>query len=154
MPEIAVLIKAGKATPASLGQSVGMAGLNIGKVVADINGATKNYEGMKMPVIISYDVKTKDYKIIVNLPPTSQLILKAAGIEKAAKPDDKAPVGNVTIKQLIDIVNKKSASFKDLKTGLLQVIGSCLSMGVTVEGKNAKEMQKEVKEGKFDSQIK
>jgi len=142
--EVKALVQAGKVTPAALGQSLGMAGLNIGKVVADINNVTKKYEGMKVPVVISYDLKTKEYKIEVRLPPTSQLILKEAGIQKGA--------GNISFEQAVKVAKTKEESLgKDLKKAVLQVLGTCVSMGVTVDGKNAKEIQGLVKEGKFDN---
>lgn len=142
--EVKALVQAGKVTPAALGQSLGMAGLNIGKVVADINNVTKKYEGMKVPVVISYDLKTKEYEIEVRLPPTSQLILKEAGIQKGA--------GNISFEQAVKVAKTKEESLgKDLKKAVLQVLGTCVSMGVTVDGKNAKEIQVLVKEGKFDN---
>ena len=142
--EVKALVQAGKVTPAALGQSLGMAGLNIGKVVADINNVTKKYEGMKVPVVISYDLKTKEYKIEVRLPPTSQLILKEAGIQKGA--------GNISFDQVVKVAKTKEESLgKDLKKAVLQVLGTCVSMGVTVDGKDAKEIQVLVKEGKFDN---
>jgi large subunit ribosomal protein L11 len=151
--EIKALVKAGSVTASALGQSLGMAGLNIGKVVADVNNATKKYEGMKVPVTISYDLKTKDYEVIVGLPPTSQLILKEAGLEKAAA-DREALAGDITFEKLVGIVKTKKDSFgSDLKKGLLQVLGTCLSMGLTVDGKNPKIVQQEVKQGQHDSKL-
>ncbi|HLE05726.1 MAG TPA: 50S ribosomal protein L11, partial [Candidatus Nanoarchaeia archaeon] len=74
--EIKALVKGGAVTPAALGQSLGMAGLNIGKVVADINAKTKANAGMKVPIVISYDPATKEYEIITKMPSTAQLVLK------------------------------------------------------------------------------
>ncbi len=141
MPEINVLVKAGKATPAAFGQALGMAGLNIGKVVADINAATKKYEGMKVPVTISYDLKTKEYEIIVKLPPTSQLILKKAGLTKGGE-------GDISLEKVKEVAKEKEEALgKDLKKAVLQVLGTCLSLGLTVDGKDPRQVQKEIKEG-------
>jgi large subunit ribosomal protein L11 len=151
--EIKALVQAGKVTASALGQSLGMAGLNIGKVVADVNNATKKYEGMKVPIKISYDLKTKDYDVTVGLPPTSQLILKEAGLEKAAG-NREAVAGDITIDKLLSIVKKKKEALgTDLKKGLLQAIGTCLSMGLTVDGKDPRVVQEEVKQGKYDSKL-
>jgi len=131
-----------------------MAGLNIGKVVADINNATKSSAGLKVPITISYDLKTKKYEIIVDLPPTSQLLLKAAGVEKAFKPEDEAPPADLSIDKVLDVVKTKGASLgSDKKKALIQVLGTCVSMGFTVEGKSAKEFLQEVREGKHDSKL-
>jgi len=153
--EIKALVKGGSVTPAALGQSLGMAGLNIGKVVADINNATKSSAGLKVPITISYDLKTKAYEIIVDLPPTSQLLLKAAGVEKAFKPEDEAPPADLSLDKVIEVVKTKEASLgSDKKKALIQVLGTCVSMGFTVEGKSAKEFLQEVREGKHDAKLK
>jgi large subunit ribosomal protein L11 len=148
--EIKALVAAAKVTPGALGQSLGMAGLNIGKVVADINTATKSYAGMKVPIVISYDVNTKDYEIIVRLPPTSQLLLKEAGITKGAG-NREAMAGDLTLAKVISVAKKKTESLgADLKKAVLQVLGSCYSMGLTVDGRSAKEVQADVNAGKIE----
>ena len=153
MAEIKALVQGGKVTPAALGQSLGMAGLNIGKVVADINKATKEFSGMKVPIIISYDLKTKVYEIIVKTPHVSQLILKQAGLSKAAG-DREAVAGNIPMDKLVLIVKqKKEVLGVDLKKALLQVLGTCVSMGLTVDEKDPKVVQQEVAEGSYDSQL-
>ncbi len=156
MPEqkIKLLVEGGKANPAAMGQSLGAAGLNIGKVVSEINTKTKEFPGMKVPVTIIYNDK-KEYKLELGVPPVSQLLMKEAGIEGGAG-DRKAMAGNVTFEQTLKIAKQKKHQMMSdtLKKNVLEVLGTCQSMGLTVEGKNAKEIQKEVKEGKFDSKIK
>ncbi len=151
--EIKALVTAGKVTPAALGQSLGMAGLNIGKVVADINNATKQYAGMKVPIIISYDLKSKDYDIIVKLPPTSQLLLKEAGVEKGAG-NREAPAGDLPFSKVVSVAKQKAEVLgPDLRGAVLQVLGVCVSAGLTVDGKDPKVVQQEVKEGNYDSSL-
>jgi len=152
--EIKALVKAGSVTAAALGQSLGMAGLNIGKVVADINAATKEHAGMKVPITISYDLKTKDYDIIVDLPPTSQLLLKEAGLAKAAG-DREASAGDITFDKVLVVTKIKLESLGgDLKKAVIQVLGTCVSMGLTVEGKDPKVVQQEVRDGVHDAKFK
>jgi len=154
MPEIKALVKAGSVTAAALGQSLGMAGLNIGKVVADINSATKEHAGMKVPITISYDLKTKDYEITVDLPPTSQLLLKEAGLQKAAG-DREAVAGDLSFDKVVVVAKvKREVLGLDLSKAVLQVLGTCISMGLTVEGKDPKVVQQEVLDGQHDSLLK
>jgi large subunit ribosomal protein L11 len=152
MPDISVLIDAGKATAAApLGPALGPLGVNIGLIVAQINDKTKSFAGMKVPVKISIDSK-KNFEIFVGSPPTSALIKKEAGLETGAA-NPKQPVGNISMEQVVKVAKMKidvSGSSK-LKSVAREVIGVCDSMGITVEGKKAREIQQEIKEGKFDS---
>lgn len=151
---IKVLVEGGKANPSAMGQSLGVAGLNIGKVVADINNATKDYAGMKVPVKIIYDSQ-RNYRLEVGVPPTSQLLKKEAGIEKGAG-DREAAIGDLTIEQAVKVARQKQSQMMgtDLKKNVKEVLGVCVSMGLTVEGRNPKIVQKEIDEGKHDDRIK
>jgi len=156
-PEIKLLVEGGKATPGPpIGPALGPFGLNVGKVVAEINEKTKEFEGMRVPVVIVIDAKTKQYEIKVGLPPVSALIKKELGIEKGAKNPGKEVVGNLTIEQAVRIAKMKRGGSlaKTLKSAVKEVLGTCVSMGVTVEGKDPRIVQKEIDEGKYDEVIK
>lgn len=153
MPEISVMVDAGKATAAApLGPALGPLGVNIGDVVAMINEKTKAYAGMKVPVKICVDSK-KHFTIEVGSPPTSVLIKKELGIETAAHNAKTEKVGNLSMQQIVKIAEMKieGLSSTSIKKACREVIGTCNSMGVTVEGKGPKEIQKEILEGKWDS---
>lgn len=156
MPEqtIKLLVEGGKANPAALGQSLGAAGLNIGKVVAEVNAKTKEYVNMKVPVEIIYDDK-KNFKLAIGVPPVSQLLKKEAKIESGAG-DRKAPAGNITMDQVIKVTKQKNDQMMSttLKDNVKEVLGIALSMGLNVEGKSPKEVTKEVNEGKYDAKLK
>ncbi len=152
MPDISVLVEAGKATAAApLGPALGPLGVNIGLIVAQINEKTKSFSGMKVPVKISIDSK-KNFEISVGSPPTSALIKKEAGLETGAA-NPKQPVGNISMEQVVKIAKMKidSSGSVKLKSVAREVVGVCDSMGITIEEKKAREIQKEIKEGKFDS---
>jgi large subunit ribosomal protein L11 len=154
--KLEVLVDGGKATPgAPLGPALGPLGVNIVEIIKAINDKTKAFEGMKVPVTLVVDPKTKAYTITVGTPPTSALITKEIGIEKGSGDAGKTRVGNLTLAQAAKIANMKTDVMqgKGLKPRVLEVVGTCVSMGVTVEGKPAKEMAKEIKAGKFDAKL-
>ncbi|HTY47294.1 MAG TPA: 50S ribosomal protein L11 [Methanomassiliicoccales archaeon] len=154
---IEVLIDGGKATPGQpLGPALGPMGVNVVQVVAKINEKTKGFEGMKVPVKILIDPKTKSFEIKVGTPPTSSLLFKELGVEKGSGTPNTSKAGNITIAQAIKVAGMKGDSLmgKDLKMQVLEVIGVCVSSGITVEGKDPKVIQKEIKEGKWDAKLK
>src|SRR2546422_11198767 len=157
MPEtLNVLVEGGKATAGPpLGPAVGPMGMNIMEIVKAINDRTKSFEGMKVPVKLVIDTKAKSYTIEVGTPPTSALILKEIGAEKGSGDAGKTRIGNLTMAQAIKIANMKADAMqaKTLKARVLEVVGTCVSMGVTVEGKPAKEFSKEIQAGKYDKQL-
>jgi large subunit ribosomal protein L11 len=153
---IEVLVDGGKATPGPpLGPALGPMGVNVVQVVAKINEKTKSFEGMKVPVKVIVDPKTKSFEIKVGTPPTSQLLFKEMGVEKGSGAPNTSKVGNITIEQAIKVAKMKADSLmgKNMKMQVLEVVGVCVSSGITVEGKDAKAMQKEIKEGKWDAKL-
>jgi large subunit ribosomal protein L11 len=157
MPEkLEVLVDGGKATPGPpLGPALGPLGMNIVEVLNAINEKTKNFEGMKVPVTLVIDPKTKAYTITVGTPPTSALISKELGIEKGSGDAGKTRVGNLSLHAAIKIAKMKTDVMqgKSLKSCVAEVVGTCTSMGVTVDGKPAKEFSKEIRAGKHDKVI-
>ena len=153
---IEVLVEGGKATPGPpLGPALGPMGVNVVQVVAKINEKTKSFEGMKVPVKVIIDSKTKTFEIKVGTPPTSALLVKELGVEKGSGAPNKDKVGSITMEQAIKVSEMKKDSLmgKDQKHRAKEVIGTCVSCGITVEGKDAKTMQKEIKEGKWDAKL-
>lgn len=152
---IETVVDGGKANAGPLGPVLGPAGVNIGKVVVEINTKTKDYAGMKVPVKIVIDDK-KNFTVEVGTPPVSQLVLNKSKIEKGSGTPNKSQVGNLTIKQAIEITRMKGSTMlgATLKARVKEVVGTCVSMGVTVEGRSAKEVSKAIAAGEFDAQLK
>ena len=149
-----ILVEGGKATTGPpVGPALGPLGLNIMQVVKEINEKTNAFEGMKVPVKLTVDTKTKNYEITVGTPPISALILKELGLEKGSKNPREENVGNLTVEQArkIALMKRDSVLGSDLKQKVKEVVGSCISMGVTVEGKDPREVQREINDGKYDS---
>ena len=150
---IEALVPGGQATAGPpLGPALGPLGVNVMAIVNKINELTKDFGGMKVPVKIIVDVDTKEFEVEVGTPTTSALIVKELGIEKGSGDPGKQKVGNLTIQQVIKIAKMKRQELlaKSLKKAAKEVLGSCVSMGVTVEGKDPREVQREIDEGKYD----
>ncbi|MDD1771323.1 MAG: 50S ribosomal protein L11 [Methanomassiliicoccales archaeon] len=154
---IEVLVDGGKATPGPpLGPALGPTGINVVQVVGAINEKTRGFVGMKVPVKVIIDQKTKTFEIKVGTPPTSALLFKELGIEKGAGAPKAGKVGNITIQQAVKIAHMKQDSLTggDVKARVLEVLGTCVSCGITVEGMDAKDAQKELKTGNWDAKLK
>ena len=149
---VEVLVPGGQASPGPpLGPAIGPLGLNVKEVVDRINAATKDYEGLNVPVkIIVHDDRSFD--IEVGIPPVSALIKRELGIEKGATNPGREFVGNLTLEQLLNIarIKKQQSLAYTLKEVVKEVLGTCNSMGITVEGKHPRELTKEIDEGKVE----
>jgi large subunit ribosomal protein L11 len=158
---VQALVEGGKASPAPpLGPSLAPTGVNIGQVIAAINEKTRDFAGMQVPIKVVVDKAARSFEIEVGTPPTSALIKKELGLKEPVKEEagvkGKKAIGNLSIEQCVKIARaKQGASMaRTLKAGVKEIIGTCLSLGVTVEGKNAKEVSKEIDEGVYDPQLK
>jgi len=146
---IEILVPGGKASPGPpIGPSLGPLGINIKAVVDDINEKTASYNGMQVPVKVIVDDK-KNVTLEIGIPPTSALVLIEAGIEKGSTGEGTA--GNINIAQAIKIAKLKrsnSLSYK-LKNTVKEILGTCVSMGVTVDEKPARDVQKSIDAGEY-----
>ena len=148
------MVEGGKAsTGPPLGPALGPLGLNLGQIIKEINDKTKNFQGMQVPVTVTViDAATKKYEIKVGIPPTSALIKKEIGIEKGAGKRKEAIAGNATMDQIKKVAQTKLDSMlaNDLKSAVLEVLGTCVSLGVNVDGKDPKEVQNIIKKGEIE----
>ena len=154
MPEVKVLVEGGKATPAPpLGPSLAPLGVNIGEIVKQINEKTKEFAGMKVPVIVAVDSATKQFEIKVGSPPASELIKREIKIQKGSANPKTQEVGNITIEQIIKVTKMKFQNMNSyrMKSAVKEIAGTCASLGIRVDGKKAREFQKDVDEGKYDA---
>ena len=154
--QIKLLVEGGDMQPGpAISQKLGPAGVNIGQVIQQVNEATKNFKGMKVPVEIEIDLSTKNIDIKVFSPPITELLKKELGIEKGSSLQKKTKVANASIEQIISVSKTKLPNLlsKSLKTAVKSVLGSCLSLGILVEDKNPKEVIREIEEGKYDREI-
>jgi large subunit ribosomal protein L11 len=153
MPDVIIngLIEGGKATGGPpFGPALGPLGVNVANIIAEINTKTKAFEGIKIPVKVIVDPSTKTFKVEVGSPPTSALILKELGIAKGSGKKEEI-AGNATIEQLKKVAKAKEASLygNTMADKVKQVIGTCKSMNITVEGMDAKEAMKKIESGEL-----
>ena len=155
MGDIKVMVDGGKASAGPpLGPALAPQGVNIGEVVAKINEKTAAFSGMKVPVTVTIN-SNKSFSIKVGLPPMSALIKKEAGAAKGAANPKTDVVGNLTIDQVLKVAEMKDDSINSYnkKSAAKEVVGTCVSMGITIEGTGAKDALKAIIEGKFDSKF-
>ena len=153
---IEALVEGGKASAGPpLGPALGPLGVNIMQIINTINDKTKQFQGMKVPVKIIVDPKTKDFEIEVGTPPASSLILNELGVEKGSGSAGTHKIGNLTMDQTIKVAKMKYDNLlgRELKQKTKEIIGTCVSLGVTVEGKKPREIQKMIDEGEFDTKF-
>jgi len=153
---VEALVAGGQATAGPpLGPALGPLGVNVLAIVNKINEVTKDYAGMKVPVKVIVDTETKEFEVTVGTPTTSALIVSELKIEKGSGSPKAQKVGNLSMEQVVRIAKMKQAELlsANLKAAVKEVLGSCVSMGVTVEGKDPKEVQKEIDEGKHKAEL-
>jgi large subunit ribosomal protein L11 len=147
------LINGGQATAGPpLGPALGPLGVNVLAVVNKINEATKSYAGMKVPVKIAIDTETKEFEISVGTPTTPALIVSELGVEKGSENPKTNKVGDLSLEQILRVAKVKRTELLagSLKAAVKEVLGSCVSMGVTVEDKDPRDVQREIDEGKHN----
>ena len=162
--KINALVDGGKASAGPpLGPKLGPLGVNVQKIIADINEATKDFAGIKVPVDLIIDTEKKTWEIKVGSPPTSQLLFKELKLEKGSGSswregtEGKPPVAGDANKEVIVKIAKIKQDImgtKSLKNAVKNVIGTCVSAGITIEGKKPKEVMNDIEEGAWDDIIK
>ena len=153
---ISSLVTGGEATAGPpLGPALGPMGVNILQIISAINEQTKEFKGMKIPVSVLVDADTKKWEIEVGIPSASALLLKEAGIQKGSGTSGTEWVGEVSADMIAKIAKVKleTSYASSLKSVAKQIVGTCVSLGIKVEGKTPKEFTAEINEGKWDSKL-
>ena len=138
-----------------LGPALGPMGVNILQIISAINEQTKEFKGMKIPVSVLVDTDTKKWEIEVGIPSASALLLKEAGIQKGSGTSGTEWVGEVSADMIAKIAKVKleTSYASSLKSVAKQIVGTCVSLGIKVEGKTPKEFTAEINEGKWDGKL-
>ena len=153
---IKLLAEGGSMKPGpALSQKLGPAGINVGQVISKVDEATKDFKEMKVPVELDIDAGTKEVNIKVFSPPVAELVKNELGIEKGSGDQKNVKSANASIEQIISIAKTKLPNLlcKDLKSAVSTVAGTCVSLGILIENKQAVEVVHEINEGKYDKEI-
>ena len=128
-------IPAGQATPAPpVGPALAQHGLNLMEFCQKFNEATKNQVGVTVPTEITiFGDRTYEFKL--KSPPASELLKKAAGIEKGSGMPNKTKVGKITRAQLKEIAEKKMADLnaENIEAAMKIIEGTARQMGIEIE---------------------
>jgi len=128
-------IPAGKANPAPpVGPALGQAQVNIPQFVSQFNERTRDQMGYVIPVVISvYEDRTFTFE--TKTPPASDLIKKAANIQKGSGVPNKEKVAKITKAQLREIAEMKMPDLNafDVEAAMNIIAGTAKNMGVTIE---------------------
>ena len=134
--KIKLMAMGGMATPAPpMGPALGQAGVNISDFVQKFNAATQEQKGERVGVKITvYEDRTYDFR--VTTPPTTDLLLKAAGITKGSAKPRTSKAGKVTREQVRAIAERKMPDLNanDIEAAMKIVEGSARSSGIEVIG--------------------
>ncbi|MGB6500170.1 MAG: 50S ribosomal protein L11 [Thermoplasmata archaeon] len=143
--EVSVLVEGGKASAGPpLGPALGPLGVNVGQVVAKINEETKQFAGMRVPVIVKVDAATRAFTLVVGRPPVAALLLKDAKKEKGSGKPKTEIVGDVSLDAVRKIAEAKGEDLfgRSIEEKMNQVIGTCVSLGLTVGGEDPRSLLK------------
>jgi large subunit ribosomal protein L11 len=150
------LVEGGAASPGPpIGPTLGPLGLNVPAVVKAINEATEKFKGMRIPVKVYVDVKTKSYTIEVGIPTTSALLLKEAGLEKGSGETGRKFIGDISFDKVLKVAGmiRSKSRAKTFKNIVKEVLGACVSIGLKVDGRPPKEVVRDVDRGLYDEKI-
>ncbi|MGP8124477.1 MAG: 50S ribosomal protein L11 [Nitrososphaerales archaeon] len=153
---INALVTGGEASAGPpLGPALGPLGVNVLGIVNEINRLTGDFKGMRVPVKVEVDQETKQFTVIVGTPTTAALVVKEAAIAKGSGKPNLDFVGDLTIDKVVSIAKNKAAGSyaKTLRSAVKEVVGSCVSIGVKIEGKDPREFMGEIEDGKWDSKF-
>lgn len=128
-------IPAGKATPAPpVGTALGPHGLNLGEFVSRFNTGTQDRKDEVVPVEVTIYVD-RTFDLVFKTAPASDLLRKAAGVEKGSGKPLQSKVGFISDKQLTEIAEKKMVDLNanDVEAAKKIVAGTARSMGIEVK---------------------
>ncbi|KOX92011.1 50S ribosomal protein L11 [Haloarcula rubripromontorii] len=149
---IEVLVPGGEANPGPpLGPELGPTPVDVQAVVQDINDQTAAFDGTEVPVTVEYD-DDGSFEIEVGVPPTAELIKDEAGFETGSGEPQEDFVADLSVDQVKQIAEQKQTDLLsyDLKNAAKEVVGTCTSLGVTIEGENPREFKERIDAGEYD----
>ncbi|WP_096389071.1 50S ribosomal protein L11 [Halopenitus persicus] len=149
---IEVLVPGGQANPGPpLGPELGPTPVDVQDVVSEINEETAAFDGMEVPVTVEYE-DDGSFSIEVGVPPTAELIKDEAGFDTGSGEPQSEFVADLSVEQVKTIAEQKSSDLLayDTKNAAKEIGGTCASLGVTIDGENARTFDDRVDAGDYD----
>jgi large subunit ribosomal protein L11 len=129
-------LPAGRANPAPpVGPALASHGINIMAFCKDYNGRTQQFMGQVIPAEITV-FTDGSYTFVLKSPPASELLKKAAGIEKGSSEPNREIVATITRDQLREVAEAKMKDLNayDVEAAMLQLAGTARQMGIRIKG--------------------
>ncbi len=152
---IEVLVPGGQVNPGPpLGPELGPTPVDVQAVVQDINDETAAFDGMEVPVTVEYE-DDGAFDIEVGVPPTAELVKDEAGFDTGSGEPQEEFVADMTLDQIKTVAEQKQSDLLsyDLKNAAKEIVGTCTSLGVTIEGNNPREFKDRIDEGEYDDEF-
>ena len=152
---IEVLVPGGEATPGPpLGPELGPTPVDVQAVVQQINDETAAFDGMEVPITVEYE-DDGSFTIEVGVPPTAELIKDEAGFETGSGEPQETFVADLTVDQVKKIAEQKQSDLLayDLKNAAKEVVGTCVTLGVTIEGNDPRQFKERIDDGEYDDRF-
>jgi large subunit ribosomal protein L11 len=131
---VRIQLQAGKATPAPpVGPALGQHAINIMQFCKEYNEKTANQAGQIVPADVTI-YEDRSFTFVLKTPPASDMLRKAAGIERGSAAQKRQKVGSISQAQLLEISRAKMADLNaaDLASAARMIEGSARSMGIEI----------------------
>ena len=152
---IEVLVPGGQVDPGPpLGPELGPTPVDVQAVVQEINDQTEAFDGTEVPVTITYE-EDGSFEIEVGVPPTAELVKDEAGFDTGSGEPHEDFVADLSVEQIKQIAEQKHPDLLsyDLKNAAKEVVGTCVTLGVTIEGNDPREFKERIDEGEYDDRF-
>ncbi|MEZ3144444.1 50S ribosomal protein L11 [Halobaculum sp. MBLA0143] len=149
---IEVLVPGGQVDPGPpLGPELGPTPVDVQAVVQDINDETAAFDGMEVPVTVDYE-DDGSFGIEVGVPPTAELVKDEAGFDTGSGEPQEEFVADMSVEQIKTVAEQKQSDLLayDLKNAAKEIVGTCTSLGVTIEGNDPREFKERIDAGDYD----
>ena len=131
---VRIQLEAGKATPAPpVGPALGQHAINIMQFCKEYNEKTSPQAGQIVPAEVTV-FEDRSFTFLLKTPPASDMLRKAAGLDKGSRAQKREKVGSITRRQLTDIATAKMRDLNaaDVESAERMIEGSARSMGIEV----------------------
>jgi len=149
---IEVLVPGGEADPGPpLGPELGPTPVDVQAVVGEINDQTAAFDGTEVPITITYE-DDGSFGIKVGVPPTAELVKDEAGFDTGSGRPREEFVADLSVDQIRQIAEQKHPDLLsyDLKNAAKEIVGTCTSLGVTIEDEDPRSFKERIDTGEYD----